>query len=189
MYGSIKNNNNREQDFRVFLNTLQNATTNIGNDYFLLDVAEKDETIYRERVYCYELYRHIHNLLPIGFNYHVDGELDKSGHPLIENIAGPIKPDFLVHERGTMSKNLIVMEVKPITFSNRGLIKDLKTLITLTSQKVYDKAILLIYGYDEKRINNVTSKIMKQTEFLPTNCFYFLVHKEPLSMAEVIYRN
>ncbi|MGD8457430.1 MAG: hypothetical protein PVF83_13695, partial [Anaerolineales bacterium] len=76
-----------EGDFEQFLIMLCVATSNIGEQYFQLEVAEREEHIYRERVYCYELYHQLRVVTPDGFNYQLDGELDKSGHPLIHDAV------------------------------------------------------------------------------------------------------
>lgn len=108
-------NHQSEQDFELFLDALYRATALIEPHYFKLPVAVLENPVFRERVDCYELYHRLREVLPHDFSYQLDGELDKNGHPLIHRSVGAVKPDFLVHERGVMNKNLVVVEVKPVT--------------------------------------------------------------------------
>jgi hypothetical protein len=87
------------------------AIQNIDAHYFQLTVARNDELIYRERVYCYELYHQLRLLLGDDFPYKLDGELDKRGHAIISDGK---KPDFVIHVPGEMGQNLVVIEVKTV---------------------------------------------------------------------------
>lgn len=178
----------REQDFDLFLDALRHATSLIEPHYFQLPVAELEDPVYRERVYCYELYHRLREVLPGEFGYRLDGELDKSGHPLIHRTVGPVKPDFLVHERGVMNKNLVVVEVKPITVQKDGLEKDFQTLRDFVSKAEYFRAIYLIYGDGSKVIENVVARARSEIKDLPAGCFYLLAHSQPLSPAEIVIR-
>lgn len=40
----------------TFVKILRKATANIPPEYFQLPIAGREDPIYRERVYCYELY-------------------------------------------------------------------------------------------------------------------------------------
>jgi hypothetical protein len=86
----------------------------IGGEYFQLPIAEAD-AVYRERVYCYELYHQLRRLWR-DFPFSLGGEVDKEGHPHFKNgpYAGA-KPDLLVHWPGNMDGNLACVEVKPGT--------------------------------------------------------------------------
>ena len=46
-----------------FLKLLIEATARVPLHYFQLPVAEREDPIYRERVYCYELYHQLRTLL------------------------------------------------------------------------------------------------------------------------------
>jgi hypothetical protein len=111
--------------------------------YFQLPVAGEEAPIFRERVYCYELYHNLRNVLGNDFSYKLDGEVDKNGHP---QIPGKKKPDFIVHRPGGMKGNLVVIEVKPVTVSISDLDGDLKKLTWLLDIGKYRWAIMLIYG-------------------------------------------
>ena len=135
-------------DFKVFIEGLMKAARNMDDPhYFQLPIAGREDPIFRERVYCYELYHQIRNVLGDTFPYKLDGEVDKQGHPV---IPGKKKPDFIVHVPGQMERNLAVVEVKPITVDDDGLNNDLKKLNWLIDKGKYGWAIMLIYG-DSKR--------------------------------------
>jgi hypothetical protein len=135
----------KEKDFQYFTNCLIKAIKNIDAHYFQLIVAGNEEPIYRERVYCYELYHQLRCMLRDGFPYKLNGEVDKNGHPLIRNAK---KPDFLIHQPGDMEHNLVVIEVKPVTVKDRisELREDIKTIKWFLNNANYYRAIMLIYG-------------------------------------------
>lgn len=70
-----------QQHFETLMGMVAAATTHIGDIYFQLPVAGLEDAIYRERVYCYELYHWIRNGWN-GFDFSLGGEVDKTGHPL-----------------------------------------------------------------------------------------------------------
>jgi hypothetical protein len=179
----------KEHDFGVFLDLLLRATTNVEQDYFQLPVAEREESIYRERVYCYELYHQIRQLMPVEFAYKLDGELDKMGHPLIQNTVGGVKPDFLVHERGMMNKNLVVIEVKPINATKDGVEKDVKTLCGFLTMAQYFRALYLFYGDKEGLLDPFIELIHKKVELVevPKGSFYLMLHRRSGISAEVVF--
>jgi len=126
---------------------LREATKAVPAEYFQLPVAGLENPIYRERVYCYELYHHLRVLWPIDVPYSLSGEVDKSGHPLIrQNGLDQTKPDFLVHVPGDMDGNALVMEVKPVNAQKEGIGKDLRCLTAYRRHGEYRRAILLVYG-------------------------------------------
>jgi hypothetical protein len=129
-----------------FLQLLSAATAAIQQHYFQLPVAGQEDPIYRERVYCYELYHQLRELLegdPLFDRYALCGEVDKSGHPIIRRHV----PDFVLHVPKTMDSNLVVIEVKPINAELSGFRKDLETLAYFTSDAVgYQCGIELVYG-------------------------------------------
>lgn len=134
-----------EEDFEIFMGYLSSACSNMtDNHYFQLPVVDKEDPIFRERVYCYELYHQLQNVIPNGFNYKLHGEVDKKGHPIFRSRI----PDFIVHDPGSMN-NLIVIEIKSIEGIKdaRGFRSDIDTFIEfLGSRNGYFKAIYLIYG-------------------------------------------
>lgn len=129
-----------------FTKILQVSTQRVGGEYFQLPIAGRENSIYRERVYCYELYHQMRSMWPQESHYSLGGEIDKSGHPLIHgNSLDKIKPDFLVHVPGEMD-NYAVIEVKPINGSLEGIKKDLRTLNSFCQYAGYQRAIYLFYG-------------------------------------------
>jgi hypothetical protein len=99
-----------EQEMNSFEAMIASASARIGSEYFQLPVADAD-AVYRERVYCYELY-HQFRCLWDDFPFRLGGEIDKNGYPHFQ--AGPYakaKPDLLVHAPGIMRRNLACIEV------------------------------------------------------------------------------
>ena len=123
------------------------ATGNIAKNYFQLPVDGRDDPIYRERVYCYELYHQLRLYWPTNTQYEIGGEVDKSGHPFVRGgNLNSVKPDFLIHVPGNMGDNYAVVEVKPIIASRSGVAKDLATLTGFCRCADYSRAIYLFYG-------------------------------------------
>jgi hypothetical protein len=131
-----------------FLALLVEATARIPAHYFQLPTAGGVEAIYRERVYCYELYHQLRRLLEGEerlARYALSGEVDKQGHAIMRQYA----PDFVFHIPGRM-ENLVVVEVKPVNASLRGIQKDLDTLTYFVSPPVsYQCGVHLVYGNNE----------------------------------------
>ena len=124
--------------------------------------GENDQlTIYRERVYCYELYHQMRLLMDeIGglcateesTSFTFNGEVDKTAHPILKDTkVGQRKPDFLVHCPGCGNDfNDTVIEVKKADVDKDGILKDLKSLCLFCTVANYKRAILLVYGTDPK---------------------------------------
>jgi len=146
-------------DFELFIQALTTACIGMNDPhYFQLPVANMDEPVFRERVYCYELYHQIRKALGDDFPYKLDGEVDKNGHPL---IPGEIKPDFVVHVPGKMERNLAVIEVKPVTVDKEELEKDLNKLKRLLAESKYHWALMLIYSDGKRDLpTEIKSKII-----------------------------
>lgn len=140
---------NINRDFTEFTRCLIKAATRIEGHYFQLPVAGSEIPIFRERVYCYELYHQLRFILGDNFPYKLDGEVDKAGHPYIEPLLGAKKPDFIVHIPRQMDGNLVVIEVKPITTRINEFRDDLSDLQKLLLEAEYHYAIMLLYGDKE----------------------------------------
>ncbi|WP_261859293.1 hypothetical protein [Photobacterium sanguinicancri] len=126
---------------------LKQATNQIESSYFHLELDGGDP-VYRERVYCYELYHQMRKLWPTNTSYYLNGEVDKSAHPKLERLkADHIKPDFLVHQPGNMRGNHAIIEVKTQKAQRGGVKKDLQSLSDFKNIVGYERAIYLIYGY------------------------------------------
>ncbi len=77
-----------ESQLRVFpvkqlTDTIAKATAGITSDYFILNIDGGDP-LYRERVYCYELYHQLRINWPDEAEYCLMGEVDKSAHPILK---------------------------------------------------------------------------------------------------------
>lgn len=132
-----------EKALEEFLAALSRSTAQIESDFFSVPFAGMASAVYRERVYCYELYHQLRCALPSDFLYRPAGEVDKASHPLIRHS---FKPDLLIHQAGTMTGNLVALEVKPGTAGTEKLGKDLDTLLYLVEEGLYSLGILLVYG-------------------------------------------
>jgi hypothetical protein len=128
-----------------FTQILRDATAAISPEYFLLPIHGGDP-VYRERVYCYELYHQMRRLWPADSPYRLNGEVDKRSHPYFQDGGQP-KPDLLVHQPGT-GENYAVIEVKSSRVVARDIDKDLSTLTLFMHRLGYQRAIYLVYGAD-----------------------------------------
>jgi hypothetical protein len=132
-----------------FFNLLAEATARILPHYFQLPVAGREDPVFRERVYSYELYHQLRTLLALDrelAGYELSGEIDKQGHPIIR----PCAPDFVLHLPGGMGANLVVIEVKPINAAQAGIEKDRHNLEYFVADEIgYQCGVQLVYGGDE----------------------------------------
>jgi hypothetical protein len=88
------------EEFAIFEALIEATTAAIGDPYFQLPVAQLADAVYRERVYCYELYHQLRSIWN-GFDFSLGGEVDKAGHPHFrDGHYAHAKPDFLVHRPG-----------------------------------------------------------------------------------------
>lgn len=179
----------KQHDFEYFLSMLLAATGNIEEHYFQLPVARREDPVYRERVYCYELYHRIREQMPADYSYKLDGELDKSGHPLIEHTVGGVKPDFLVHERGRMDRNLVAVEVKPVNAARDGLLKDIQTLSGFVTNAQYFRAVYLIYGNRETEFRSIAEIVQAHLPAMPRHSFYLMWHQISGNPANIWWIN
>ena len=125
-----------------FTDILGQATASIEAEYFHLPIDGGDP-VYRERVYCYELYHQIRAFWPGGCEYLLNGEVDKGGHPYFQEQGAP-KPDFIVHVPGT-DNNYAAIEVKAGAAAKKDIQKDVGTLLTFRDLG-YQRALYLVYG-------------------------------------------
>jgi hypothetical protein len=126
---------------------LQNATRAIEAGYFRLNI-DGGGPIYRERVYCYELYHQMRCLWPKNnCSFYLNGEIDKAAHPILMKLgASGFKPDLLVHQPGHMDGNHAIIEVKTCDCRRDGIEKDLRSLTVFINRARYQRAIYLVYG-------------------------------------------
>lgn len=132
-----------------FEDILRGATSRITEEYFQLPV-DGGPSIYRERVYSYELYHQMRCLWPIGgTTLRLNGEVDKKAHPVLSQREMRLAiPDLLVHGPGYMARNYAVIEIKPQTASADGIEKDIRTLSEFVQVAKYERAVYLHYGYE-----------------------------------------
>jgi hypothetical protein len=137
------------EEFARFEGLIQEAAAAVGNLYFQLPVAERTDAVYRERVYCYELYHQL-RLIWKGFDFTLCGEVDKGGHPLFcRGDYQHAKPDFLVHRPGEMERNLACVEVKPCVRPWDEFRDDLKKLTWFCHHARYHRGMFLVYGAEK----------------------------------------
>jgi|SRR5215203_6300621 len=127
---------------------IKDATLGVAQSYFHLSVDGGDP-IYRERVYCYELYHQMRLLWPGCTEFCLNGEIDKAAHPILRPLgAGSVKPDLLVHRPGYRNGNYAIIEVKSSKAESGGIKKDLETLSFFKGKVGYQRSIYLVYGYE-----------------------------------------
>jgi len=150
---------------------ISRACRAIVSDYMFLPVYGLEDPQYRERVYCYELYHQLRAFIPSrSFPYSLSGEIDKQGHPLIRgNHLDNVKPDLAVHVPGDMSRNLCVIEVKPISAGTKDIANDLRKASEFCRKGGYYSGCFLLYGTrTEDSIDSVTARV-KTSAALPSH--------------------
>lgn len=124
-----------------------------------------NKTLYRERVFCYELYHQIRKIQEEHaadgrrVNFDVNGEPDKRGQELFKDITGPI-PDMIFHKIGS-EKNYLVLEVKcslsgtPENDKGKptGIYKDFVNLSDFINIVHYELGVFLVYGVGMEELN------------------------------------
>ena len=169
---------------------IEEATAGVNEKYFLLDIDGGDP-IYRELVYCYELYHQMRCRWPKDTKFYLNGEVDKRAHPILKELeVDNVRPDLLVHRPGCMEYNHAIIEVKPSKVNKNGSIekktkcnirKDLKTLSRFTSEAGYQRAIYLVYGYEADSFAEHVEEIAARFEGLEP--IELWLHKEPKKSA------
>lgn len=179
----------KQKDLERFVEVLQHATEAIQSVYMLLPVASKEEPVYRERVYCYELYHCLRKEMekPGHLKYSLFGELDKDGHPLFQQkvLLKKAKPDFLLHIPGDMNNNLVAIEVKAVNARSSDIKKDLKKLTAFCRdpEAEYYHAIYLIYGEDPDDLGRI-KKAARNTTGVDTRTISLFWHRSANVPAE-----
>lgn len=166
-----------------FIECLKKASANMNDhSYFQIDNTGSEELIYRERVYCYELYHQLRCVLGDMLPYKLQGEMDKSRHPVIKE---DFKPDFIFHIPGTMGKNLVVIEVKPANVKNTEIKKDIKKLIEFKKYN-YSHGILLVYGNGKQSHGKVITLIESNLQEDYNDFLLFIWHPGPGEEIEIL---
>jgi hypothetical protein len=158
----------------------------------LLPVAGSVLPVYRERVYCYELYHQLRKFWGDFEGYSLGGEVDKAHHPILNGLdIANTKPDLLVHRPGDMGGNLIIIEVKPITAQSLGIRKDLRTLTAFRHCGQYHHAIYLVYGNKSRAIGSFleVARTLQEEDIegrIDLNSITLFWHRLPEHPAELI---
>ena len=153
-----------------FSEILRTATESIDPRYFDFYIDGEEHPIYRERVYCYELYHQMRCRWPKETPYLLNGEVDKRGHKLLAKKGAALYvPDFLVHTPGRMAGNSIIMEVKHSWTNDDGIENDLVKLDLFIRDVDYKRAIYLVYGKEADsdfilRIQNIAFSMRRLSE-------------------------
>lgn len=177
----------KRADFNYFVDCFIRATKRVGPHYFQLPIAGQEDPIYRERVYCYELYHQLRCILTNRFPYALNGEVDKDGHPLLRDEIGPRKPDFIVHVPHDMGQNLAVVEVKPITSKPDKFHEALLSLRSFLERAGYFGAIALVYGHADENEARWTAAFEEHLRDLAgeKSCL-LLRHEHPGESARIV---
>lgn len=155
----MPNGHDDEETYYHLVECLRAATQNIQRSYMFLPIAGSVLPIYRERVYCYELYHQFRLSWGNYGDFSLGGEVDKTHHPLMRGLdIDNTKPDLLVHRPGDMDGNLAIIEVKPVIARKPGIRKDLRTLTAFLRHGKYHHAIYLVYGGDAQALGTFTEK-------------------------------
>jgi len=150
----------RQDDFESFLGLLNEAARGVGRKYFhypnAVDYSDEHELVtqlvYRERVYCYELYHKLRLAMERRKVFHtrmyLNAEVDKAGTKYAENI-GRLKPDFVLHRPGEGAHNIAVVEVKAASAPLESVKEDFRKVKTFLQELNYFGGVSLIYGTDD----------------------------------------
>lgn len=132
-----------------------------------------NKTLYRERVFCYELYHQIRKIQEEHaadgqlINFDVNGEPDKRGQELFKDITGPM-PDMIFHKIGS-EENYLVLEAKcslsgtPKDKEGKptGVYKDFVNLSDFIEGVHYELGVFLVYGVDMEELDKKFDSIGK----------------------------
>lgn len=119
------------------------ATAELPSEYFYLPMHNAP-AMYKERVYCYELYHQLRRRWPEATPFRLNGEVDKARHPDFSKRR--MIPDFLVHEPGTKN-NYLVIEVKRCDAEELDDFDNLRWFLNYG----YQRAIWLVFGQEAAR--------------------------------------
>jgi len=179
-----------DENIKKAIELLVEATARLAEQYFQMPVAGRENPIYRERIYCYELYHLMRQQWPDDFPYSLMGEIDKTKHPLIRGGAlDESKPDFLFHVPGNMDSNLLVVEVKPCNARKRDIQHDLQKLTTFCKDAQYKVALYLFYGNEQVGLKAKIREAAKDDDKIDLTRILFYHHQTPMNRAERIEIN
>jgi hypothetical protein len=145
--------------FDIFYNALIESASKIDKRFYKVKLAYFNQTIYRENVYCYELYYQLRKMLGEEFPYLLSGEVDKASHPDIVERCHEFKSTFLIHQPGifTPESLLSILYVCSLNYAFRypdTLIDNFNKMnCAINLQDGYYRGILLIYGDDKSELD------------------------------------
>jgi hypothetical protein len=145
----------KPEAFDIFYTALNDAIVRIEKTFYNVKLVYFNQTIYRENVYCFELYHQLRKLLADEYIYSLSGKVDKASHPDIVERCLEFECDFLIHQPGVVSSeaSLAIMNVCSLDTAFRyheTLIEKFKQMNCATSVKDgYYRGIMLIYGNDK----------------------------------------
>jgi hypothetical protein len=169
---------------------LAEATQAIEPGYFRLAIDGGDP-VYRERVYCYELYHQMRLRWPQNCPFYLNGEIDKAAHPILSNLgAGQAKPDLLIHQPGYMNGNHAIIEVKCTRARNKGIRKDIETVALFLGRVGYQRGIYLIYGdeFDRSFMDRIFAAAVEIGQLPEIEIWLHAAPGEPARPIETIGR-
>jgi hypothetical protein len=165
------------------LNTiLRDATAAIEPEYYRLRIYG-GPSIYRERVYCYELYHQMRCRWPskTSSRFYLNGEVDKKNHPTLSKLGVGGIPDLLVHGPGYMERNHAIIEVKN-SDARGGFDTDLEKLTSFVNDAGYARAIYLVYGDDAAaQIERIEAAARRMNDLAPIEVW---LHEEAQHPAQ-----
>ncbi|MBI5536868.1 MAG: hypothetical protein HY898_29370 [Deltaproteobacteria bacterium] len=141
----------------AFLTHLSKATEAVGEDYFKLPTT-CSAPVYKERVYCYELYHQLRKRIGDDFGFVLGGEVDKRSHDDLRELKLDLTaPDLLVHRPGDWSGNLVIVEIKSCdrTINTDAVRRDLSKLYRFVKHAKYVLGVYLLYGQEADGIRRV----------------------------------
>jgi len=172
-----------EEYFAEFIRRLRAACGAITAEYFQVPIAAGDG-VYRERVYCYELYHRLRQEWG-HFPFSLGGEINKSGHPFFrEGPHALAKPDFLVHQPGSMDTNLASVEVKSSRQDVEALVADLRKLTWFRDEARYSGGILLIFGESQATARDIGSELRAAAQAANLNLAKIVLLRHPVAGTE-----
>ncbi|MBP7496790.1 MAG: hypothetical protein KA792_03910 [Bacteroidales bacterium] len=145
--------------FQSFYDALIKAAANIDNNYYHVKLAYFNQTMYRENIYCAELYHQLRKILGDDYPYLLKGNVDKASHPDIVERCLEFEPEFLIHKPGifdpesSISIVFVCSILSAFRYHENLTEKFIKSACSVNVDGGYHKAIILIYGDDSPTLD------------------------------------
>lgn len=149
----------KPEAFDIFNSALYEAISKIDKEYYKVRLAYFNQTIYRENVYCFELYHQLRKILGDQYTYALSGKVDKASHPDIVDRCLEFQSDFLIHQPGVINQDasLAIMYVCSLDSAFRyheAMIEQFQRMSCATNVRDgYHRGIMLIYGDDKTELD------------------------------------